>query len=100
MSDPVRRIVATLGRWCGADIALVAARSRGWASITFTGAQHRLDLRLTGAGAARALGRLQDGIGDIDFDLSGHLVADITLVECHDDGTDIALVVEVLTVED
>lgn len=75
--------------------------SRRWASITFTGARHRLSLRLAGAGARAAADAFLDGLGDREFDLKGHVVADIALEgEVAQDGEDaVRLTLEALTVE-
>lgn len=75
--------------------------SRRWASITFTGARHRLGLRLAGAGARAAAGAFLDGLGEREFNLRGHIVADIALKgEVAADGEDaVRFTLEALTVE-
>ena len=55
-------------------------RSRRWASVTFQGARHELDFRLEGEGAEEAAGRFLSGLDARNFDLRGHLLADVSLV--------------------
>jgi hypothetical protein len=75
-------------------------RSRSWASVTFTGARHELAFRISGAGADQAAERFVANLGAAEFDLRGHILADIALVE-EERGRDRALIrVEALTVED
>lgn len=75
--------------------------SRRWASITFTGARHRLVLRLAGPGASAAAEAFLDGLGEREFDLKGHVVADIALKgEVAVEGEEaVRLTLEALTVE-
>lgn len=75
--------------------------SRSWASITFTGARHRIVLRLDGAGANEAADRLFENLKVAEFELRGHVVADIGVVAreiAPNDG--VRLTIEALTVED
>jgi hypothetical protein len=55
-------------------------RSRGWASVTFSGARHELAFRIEGLGADDAAARFLSGLHARDFELPGHLLADISLV--------------------
>lgn len=55
-------------------------RSRRWASVTFRGARHELSFRLEGEGAEAAAGRFLSGLSARDFELRGHLLADLSLV--------------------
>ena len=54
-----------------------------WASLTFTGARHCLDLRLEGPeaelGAVRC--RLAERLGELDLQIAGHFLADAELRE-------------------
>ena len=100
-----RRLSASLDLASFADFrgrAEVAKRaSRSWASATFVGARHVLELHFAGEGAGAAAGDFLDGLGSREFDLPGHVVADIALVsdERNSEGTMVRLVVEALTVE-
>ena len=72
-----------------------SARERPWASVTFTGARHWFALSV---GPARVEG-LSALLPDFEFDLPGHLVADIVVVGTRPDGERVILDIEALTVE-
>jgi hypothetical protein len=76
--------------------------SRGWASVTFTGARHRVAFSLVGAGAGTAADCFLQRMEDSDFDLRGHILADIALTSEERDpsGEQVQLRLEALTVED
>ena len=73
--------------------------SRPWASITFTGARHRLVVRIGGERAETAVGDLVEGLGEREFVLRGHILADLVLAGQVRDGDAIRLTLEALTVE-
>jgi len=75
--------------------------SRSWASATFVGARHELTFRLEGESAAAAADRFLRNLEAAEFELRGHLLADIALVleERFDDGL-VRIALEALTVED
>ena len=75
-------------------------RSRNWTSATFAGARHDLQLRLRGEDAKAAAERLSETLDAREFNLRGHILADISLVakEPAEDGMRLRL--EALTVED
>ena len=77
-------------------------RSRSWASVTFVGARHELTFRLSGEGAAEAADQFVRHLEAKEFDLRGHIMADIALVsEERRDGEDwVRISLEALTVED
>ena len=85
----------------GAPLTFVALTSRPWASITFSGERHRLTLCLPGPGAEAAADAFLDGLGEREFALRGHILADIeaAAVEHESDGQ-VRLTLEALTVED
>lgn len=67
MIDAQQALLRALGaRWPG--LVLRTAASEPWASITFTGERHRLVF---------APGIDLPGLEDMEFELRGHLVADI-----------------------
>jgi hypothetical protein len=84
----------------GCTLKLDEIRSRGWASVTFTGARHELAVTLSGSDAEVAAARFADGLDVAEFRLRGHILADIELVssEVAEDGVRLRL--EALTVED
>ena len=76
-------------------------RSRSWASATFTGARHELTFRIEGDGAAAAADLFIKNLEAAEFQLRGHILADIALVaqeRCNGGWVRISL--EALTVED
>ena len=116
---------AVLAPWLDHPFALVGAgrddraddRARGlvienfesepWASLTFTGMRHRLDVRLSGeeAHVADAYDRLKALLADPPLHLPGHFVAELELIdslgELRPDGRmDLSVRIEALTIED
>lgn len=95
---------ALLGR-AGVDrnrILLTDFRSTDWHSLTFAGERHRIDLRIPGPAAGAVAGLLTNGLGEAEFSIPGHIVADIAvdgaMIE-HPDGA-VSLRIEALTVEE
>ncbi|HEX8642997.1 MAG TPA: hypothetical protein VF702_03690 [Allosphingosinicella sp.] len=76
--------------------------SRPWASVTFSGARHRIAFTLEGEGAAATADAFAARLGDAEFDMSGHILADIALVgdERSPAGDRVQVRIEALTVED
>jgi hypothetical protein len=81
----------------GAVYRVEELRCRSWASVTFTGARHRLVLLVEGEESAE---RFLAGIEEAEFALPLHILADIAVEsrERSEEGVRIAL--EALTVED
>jgi hypothetical protein len=73
--------------------------SRPWASITFTGARHVIHMSITGPQALAKAAALKQSLSCAEFDLPGHLVADIIAADPQSDGDDATLTIEALTVE-
>lgn len=72
---------AVRGHFASASrFVLEEMRSRGWASVTFSGARHELSFRLEGVGAEEEAACFLGELDARDFQLPGHLVADICLV--------------------
>jgi hypothetical protein len=84
------------------DVVIEEMRSRSWASVTFAGARHELTFRVSGAGAAEAADDFIRHLEAREFELRGHIMADIALVsEERRDGEDrVRISLEALTVED
>ena len=83
-------------------ILLSEWRSVDWQSLTFIGERHEIALRIAGPGSIEAASRLTAGLADTEFDLPGHVVADIRLVEPvsgHPDGS-ATVRIEALTIAD
>jgi hypothetical protein len=83
-------------------LAVEEIRSRSWASATFTGARHELTFRIEGEGADIAADDFLCTLTAAEFDLRGHILADIALVAeaRSDDGRWVRISLEALTVED
>ena len=82
-------------------ILLIEAVSTDWQSLTFTGERHRFALRITGRGAGNVAGTLTDGLADAEFEIAGHIVADIAASPAIDEPDGSVLVrIEALTVAD
>ena len=76
--------------------------SRSWASATFTGARHELTFRIEGDGAKAAADAFLANLSAAEFQLRGHIMADIALLwEERVDGEELVRIsLEALTVED
>ena len=83
-----------------AAFVLEEIRSRAWASVTFSGARHELAFRLEGEGAEDVAGRFLSGLSTAEFDLRGHILADIALVSEERSPGCARIRLEALTVED
>jgi hypothetical protein len=81
-------------------ILLTEFRSVEWQSLTFVGERHLLSLRLVGPDCHEIVNRLILGLEDAEFAISGHIVADIGLIEPprHEDDGAITLNLEALTI--
>jgi hypothetical protein len=80
----------------GCPVTFISSDSRRWSSATFSGARHELML------AADAGGRFPgwvDGLGEEEFELAGHLVADIAVGRVEQLGGRQRVTIEALTVE-
>jgi len=95
------QLLARLHAMAGPDGAVTQATMRPWCSATFVGAQHRMVLELSGPDASETATRLAATLGETDFALHGHIVADVAVDALHpnDDGG-ITLVLAILTIED
>ena len=81
-------------------ILLTEFRSTDWQSLTFMGEQHRIRMRVPSPDADALVASVVNGIGESEFAIPGHVVADIALEgepERHTDGS-IAFTIEALTV--
>ena len=84
------------------EVEVLERETRSWASVTFSGARHRLRLQLSGVEASPAADRLLSNLSEAEFVLRGHILADIALVsdERSDGSSLVTLELEALTVED
>ena len=58
-------------------ILLTGIRSTDWQSLTFTGERHVLVLRFVGDQPEALARRLTGGLAEAEFNIPGHIVADI-----------------------
>lgn len=102
MADAHDELLRALKARIGTQVPLeiCSARSEAWASATFTGSRHSFALALSGPDAAAATARLAARLEAIEFDLPGHLVADIALTRRVDGPDRSTFSIEALTVED
>jgi hypothetical protein len=104
-SDPIvgflHAITANFGNIRGA-FRIEELVSTPWASVTFRGARHRLTFALEGDGAAEASDAFLARMDEAEFDIAGHILADIALaeVERSEAGDRVRVTIEALTVED
>ena len=84
----------------GFELIFEEIKSRSWASATFVGARHELTFRLCGDGAEAAAERFAATLDVTEFQLRGHIVADISLVSKETCDGGVRLRLEALTVED
>jgi hypothetical protein len=90
---------ALIGLVPDAEVAIAESQSRPWASITFSGARHHYTLRMNGPRARDRANKLCTELPQRDFQMAGHIVADIVAdVHAAEDGP-VCLNVEALTVE-
>ena len=100
--DSGTALLRAIGRHFAAwpEFRVEELHSRGWASATFSGARHQLHFTVEGAGADEAAASFLGGLEAAEFDLPGHLVADILLrSEARRPGF-ARIALEALTVED
>lgn len=81
-------------------ILLSEIQSTDWQSLTFTGETHVMRLRVPGPDADQLVGRLTIGLGEMEFSVPGHLVADIAVAGAPTRAPDgsITLAIEALTI--
>lgn len=96
---PHRRLRRLLTRELPHGVAAGASTFRPWASASFVGARHIFPCRVESPTSRTEPMRaaLQERLSALEWQLPGHIVADI-VAECGDDPQ--ALRIEILTVED
>ena len=83
------------------NIVMEEIRGRSWVSGTFTGVRHELTFRVEGEEAAKEADIFLHGLEEAEFNLRGHILADIALVSRSADpaGPSVRISIEALTVE-
>jgi hypothetical protein len=101
MTDPVKAIARRIGRRCSsfAVTTVQDRRSAPWRSLLFDGARHRIELSLSGARTGEALEALEREIGDPDFPIAGHCVAELRVTDVARRGDGLLVTLDALTIE-
>lgn len=81
----------------GVILSPTVATATPWASVTFTGARHRLTMVAT---RSSALDAWLAGTSEAELHLRGHLVADLIVAGTTDATDSVKVTLEALTVED
>jgi hypothetical protein len=63
----------------GESCTVVRTASRPWASALFQGRRHEVTMTLIGTDVATRLAAMVEGIGEAEWHLPGHFVADISV---------------------
>ena len=82
-ADPLPRLLRQLVARAGHPCVVVRTASRPWASALFQGRRHEVTMTLAGPDAVERLATMIEGIGEMEWALQGHFVADIT-ADTHD----------------
>jgi hypothetical protein len=81
-------------------ILLTELRSVDWQSLTFIGERHEIELRIPPPDATATASLVTSGLADAEFNIPGHMVADIGVAgdpKTHPDGS-VTLQIEALTI--
>lgn len=83
-------------------ILLTDCRSTDWQSLTFVGERHEMMLRITGSDAQQIYETITGDLSEVEFPLSGHVLADVAVFGTPARNTDgsISFAIEALTIED
>ncbi len=91
---------AISGRFHPAIAQVQSSSQRRWSSVTFVGARHRYALCVAGDGAEHLVDEAAATILCGDFNIDGHIVADIAIAGRRSHGPNLVQIeLEALTVE-
>jgi hypothetical protein len=84
------RLGLAIRHYLGEECSISGSHMRDWASATFIGARHHFhfDVPISGRTISPEMQSRINGLADQDFDMSGHLVADISVQEAAHSGKD------------
>lgn len=101
MTDAVKAITGRIRRRCGdlADLLLEGSDSASWQSLLFDGGRHRIAIRLGGDRVDAAIEALRDEIAAPDFEIPGHVVAEINITAIDRDAGDAVIRLDALTIQ-
>lgn len=91
----LERALVRSGASCGVAVEIVESRATRWASATFSGDRHALELRCIPPDRGAAW--LTD-LAEAELPLRGHLVADLAVVGRTRSATQLTATIEALTV--
>ena len=100
---PAEKLREALSLLAGGKAQILAHSERAWASITFSGARHSVELAFEGVAAAKAGEHFIAELPDHEFAIPGQLVADAAILSVdHTMLPDVRLVVkaEMLLLQD
>lgn len=101
--DPATLLIRALLVRAQGKAELIEARSTAWASITFAGQRHAIEMKWSGENALADAVAFATGLDGHEFNLRGHIVADILVTERAErrEGTpQVQMLIEALTLED
>jgi hypothetical protein len=100
MRDPLPRLLTRITARAGEHAVIVQSASRPWSSALFEGRRHIIVLRIEGSDARERAAAFAADVGEAEWTLSGHFVADITVdARWRDEGAEV-LELSALTIED
>ncbi|MDO7834209.1 hypothetical protein Q4610_04040 [Sphingobium sp. HBC34] len=98
--DPLPRLLDLLLARAGLPATIERATSRPWASALFEGRRHVIRLRIDGPDYLGRCAAFTKDLDSVQWPLSGHFVADISLDEGHVGMDHACLDLSALTIED
>lgn len=99
-ADPLPRLLDQLVARADGMTTVEQASSRPWASALFDGRRHLVRLRISGADFASRAAAFTQGIGEAEWTLPGHFVADISVDLSQPDAEGVMLHLSALTIQD
>ena len=99
-ADPLPRLLHQLTARAGGQVQFLHVASRPWASALFQGRRHLVDMMLVGDDANARADRFAAGLGEAEWALAGHFVADITVDARESNEQGVKLSLSALTIED
>ena len=100
LDQATKGLMRAIARDLAGPVLFGEVASTPWASGTFSGSRHRIEMRINGLTANETARCFADGLEERDFPLSGHILADINLVEIELGVDQVRIVIEALTVEE
>lgn len=100
-SDPLAQLLIQVLVRIGDTASILRTTSRPWASALFEGRRHTIELLVGGDDAQERIAAFSEGLGEAEWLLPGHFVADICIDDCsEDDVSAVKLHLSALTIED